>query len=214
VNVRRPTDEEYAAYDGNHCNWLWPQTPDGWRCPCCSRTKREIMRWGIRKSKSQFIGPPAPPTWKCGLHKHHDLFTDFGLSPRFPPTLICGACNWLDACAKRAVGAPEWFSFSPDEIRSFIAVAKINGPIILNVEAARQRFIEVTPLLQRIQRDIESDREIARECLQFHWPREEQAFLEHVANGRGTGHFRPRQPLLRNLHARLSAKRLAAHLFG
>ena len=39
---------------------------------------------------------------------------------RFKPVDVCHACNNVDAAAKKIVGAPWWFSFSPRGIRNVI----------------------------------------------------------------------------------------------
>jgi hypothetical protein len=38
-------------------------------------------------------------------------------APRFPPAPLCYSCNALDDAAKRALGLPRDFSFSPEELR-------------------------------------------------------------------------------------------------
>jgi hypothetical protein len=56
--------------------------------------------------------------WKSALHKHHD----HNYPPRFPETVICDLCNSADASVKirfRCKMHPD-FSFSPEEIQSFI----------------------------------------------------------------------------------------------
>lgn len=65
-----------------------------WRCPCCDRTRDEVKH----------------------VHRHHD----HGSPRRFPRTLVCSACNASDTAAKRALGLPLTFSFSPDEIACFV----------------------------------------------------------------------------------------------
>ena len=47
--IRRPTELEYAAYDGMHCHGLWRATPESWRRPGCGRSKRGILIWGVRE---------------------------------------------------------------------------------------------------------------------------------------------------------------------
>jgi hypothetical protein len=112
--MRAPTDAEYFAYDGMHCRWLWKRLPESWRCPCCGRGKGGILRWGQR------IGANAiaygPMGWKAGLQEHHD----HSGRDRFEPTVICDACDLADAMAMRSCAAPDWFSFSPAEIRRFV----------------------------------------------------------------------------------------------
>jgi hypothetical protein len=65
--------------------------------------------------------------------EHHD----HSGCDRLPPTVICGGCNLADAIAKRSCAAPDWFSFSPAEIRQFVTGAKDNGPVFIDAELAR-----------------------------------------------------------------------------
>lgn len=126
--ARKPTDREYLAYDGMHCSFLWRNLPEDWQCPCCLRTKRGILQWGKRKgSNAERYGPVG---WKAGVHRHHDHS-----GHRFKETVICGGCNTADAQAKKIVGAPKNFSFSPAELRQFIS-ATDNGPVKIAVDVA------------------------------------------------------------------------------
>jgi hypothetical protein len=128
--TRQPTDAEYAAYDGMHCNWLWRATPEDWVCPGCGRSKRQILVWGTRKgSNARVYGPVG---WKTALHKHHDHGPrdgrDFnGALGRFPAEIICGARNAVDGNIKAILKLPVSFSFSPAEIRRLIRAAN-NAP--------------------------------------------------------------------------------------
>ena len=136
--LRQPTDDEYRGYDGMHCRGLWRALPEDWRCPSCLRTKRGLLRWGLRQGHNAVrYGRTG---WKAALAKHHDHEPDgggdfSGVKGRFPATIICGDCNAADAHAKRMVGAPSWFSFSPAELRQFISAAD-NGPATINIEIA------------------------------------------------------------------------------
>lgn len=124
--TRYPSDEEYCAYDGMHCRMKWRMLDDGWRCPVCSRNKRQILQWGKRcGSNAVRYGPIG---WKAGIHTHHDHGSDIGVA-RFAPTLICGACNYLDARLKRKVGITSDFSFSPGEMRQCLILARHNEKI-------------------------------------------------------------------------------------
>lgn len=124
--IRYPTEEEYAAYDGMHCNRKWKILDHGWQCPVCDRTKRQILQWGKRVGSNAVrygdIG------WKAGIHTHHDHGEEMGRG-RFPATLICGACNYLDARLKRRVGITCEFSFSPSEMRQCLVLARPNEKI-------------------------------------------------------------------------------------
>jgi hypothetical protein len=128
--MKRPTDTEYAAYDGMHCHSLWRQLPEGWRCPVCGRSKRGILIWGVRKGSN--AAKYGPIGWKAAVHKHHDHGPlngcDFGGDHgRFRAVVICGACNAADGNIKARLGLPASFSFSPAELRRIIR-ATDNAP--------------------------------------------------------------------------------------
>jgi rubredoxin len=131
--------EAFSA-KGMDLNRWWVCTDVGWICPCCKRRKPEIVRLN---QHGYLTGH---------LHEHHDHMEDFVareftriseskkvvvadlLAKRFvsrtafafsayDSTVICADCNTADAKAKKAVGIPQEFSFSPGEIGSFIRAA-------------------------------------------------------------------------------------------
>lgn len=61
-------------------------------------------------------------------------------SGRFPRTLICGDCNSADGAAKRKLGLPEHWSFSPIEIGQFVSVAPYSGAIRIDYVAALRLY--------------------------------------------------------------------------
>ena len=128
--MRFPTTTDYNNYDGAHCHRLWAELDDDWVCPCCKRTKRLIMRWTTRRLY-KYVGNKMKDKvvtktykgWMAGLHGHHDHAIHSCLSPhlaRFPETIICDHCNCADGSAKRKLGLPKDFSFSPSEIGEFV----------------------------------------------------------------------------------------------
>jgi hypothetical protein len=103
-----------------------------WKCPCCYRAREEFSRID---GNGKLL---------CRIVSHHDHFHDFvedqlpkvdwKLSQgvchvlccshsRFPPTLVCEDCNNADASAKKIVGAPKEFSFTPFGFTGFIVVS-------------------------------------------------------------------------------------------
>lgn len=90
-------------------------TPSWWRCPACLRDKLEIVR--LTQSGTIY----------CRIVHHHDHTSDiepgtfhrFGMRKRFATVAMCEDCNFADAKAKKLIGAPDWFSFSPREIGDF-----------------------------------------------------------------------------------------------
>lgn len=60
---------------------------------------------------------------------------------RFPPTLICGDCNSADGAAKRKLGLPEDWSFSPEEIARFVAAAPHSGVTRIDFDEALRIYV-------------------------------------------------------------------------
>lgn len=155
TKTTRSLVEKYCA-SGAHLNRWWVMTPVNWRCPVCDREKRQIVRLNNR---NYLI---------CHLHSHHDhmdeltktLFEKYSeeketvvadeLSSRFASraastlaafdeTIICFDCNSADAEAKSITEAHPNFSFSPQEISTFIEVSS-NQPHRINPVEARKTW--------------------------------------------------------------------------
>lgn len=120
-----PTQIEYLEFDGGHCKQKYKSLTEDWQCPCCNRTRFQLLRWTMRfpKSPSRFEG------WVVGLHTHHDHASDaYGgmytfqgaAAARFAPVIICEQCNSADSSAKKKLRLPENFTFTPIEVKSFI----------------------------------------------------------------------------------------------
>ena len=119
--LKVPSEADYRAYDGAHCFNLWRNLPDSWRCPSCSRSKFELLRWTTRRFRQGVGACPPFSDWFAGLHAHHDHAADYGNpAARFPETVICDQCNVAEGRAKRKLGLPLSFSFSPVEIAQFV----------------------------------------------------------------------------------------------
>ena len=110
-----PTNENYLAYNGAHCHYLWNHIPESWRCPGCGRSKFEIMRWTKRFVKNGVRCKPYKD-WIAILHGHHD----HAINSRFDEVVVCDQCNIADAVVKRELKLNRNFSFSPSEIKQFI----------------------------------------------------------------------------------------------
>jgi hypothetical protein len=94
---------------------------------------------------------PKLPTrhegWAAGLHRHHDHANDafrYGRSEpfvavRFAEAVICEQCNSADGTAKRKLGLPSTFSFSPAEISQFVRPTP-HGFHEINYDVARTIF--------------------------------------------------------------------------
>lgn len=118
MKAKTPTHEDYRNHTGLHYRKLWASIDDGWICPACGRNKFQIMKWTLRfpASSKKFMD------WVAALHKHHDHSVGLleNSQRRFPETLICGQCNVADGATKRKLELPSNFSFSPQEMRTFI----------------------------------------------------------------------------------------------
>ena len=140
--VRRiPTQADYEEFDGGHCHQLWKATREDWRCPGCGRSKFELLRWTKRTPASHAADRTPYWAWLAILQRHHDHSLgafDPGnprMPRRFPETVICGQCNGADGSAKRLLGLPCGWSFSPAEIAQFVT-AQPHAPHRIDCAAA------------------------------------------------------------------------------
>lgn len=132
----------------------WAMTTPGWICPACGRAKKDIAR--LNRNGDLM----------CRLVEHHDHTQDLlakkfaeisstqgavladktaenfakrsaAMIAAYENTIVCDDCNSSDAKAKAMVGAEEFFSFSPQEIRRF-AIVTPNKPHEINQDEARK----------------------------------------------------------------------------
>jgi hypothetical protein len=128
--MRVPTDSEYLSFDGMHCRLLWKELSQEWRCPSCSRTKRELMRWGRRcGSNARIYGPIG---WMIALHRHHDHGQRWHRE-----VIICGGCNTADGTAKRELRLPDDWSFTAEEIGRFVTASPNGGMSHIDLNIAK-----------------------------------------------------------------------------
>jgi hypothetical protein len=81
--------------------------------------------------------------WTALLHAHHDHAAPaWEHAGRFEHTVICDQCNAADGQAKRQLVLPKAFTFSPVEIRQFVA-ARAHGSHGLRLDVAYRIFREV-----------------------------------------------------------------------
>lgn len=135
---RIPSELEIANFDGMHCNKIYQQAvASGWHCPCCGRSAQQLIRWTeIRGTwfRAKYADEHGMGfTIAFALHHCHG----YG---RFETTLICGDCNTADGTAKRKLGLPKSWSFSPSEIRQFVTVAPYSGKITIDYAKAKQLY--------------------------------------------------------------------------
>jgi len=57
VSSRRPTQADFSGFHGAHSPFTWHAVAANWRCPCCDRSKFDLLRWTLRK-----VGD-APPSF-------------------------------------------------------------------------------------------------------------------------------------------------------
>lgn len=139
---RLPTPSELAAFDGMHCSRLYKKAmSENWRCPSCNRTAPELVRW------TKISGP----SWAARYGDCHGMGFTVTMSNhhchgigRFEQTLICGDCNSADGAAKRKLGLPSEWSFSPQEIGLFVAVAPYSGATIIDYEIALRIYSDAS----------------------------------------------------------------------
>ncbi len=79
--------------------------------------------------------------WLAAFHAHHDHGTNPfrgdlpGRAPRFAETILCDQCNAADGRAKRQLGLPADWSFSPAELAQFVT-ATPHGSHAIDLETA------------------------------------------------------------------------------
>ncbi|MGR5412416.1 hypothetical protein ACPV5T_07890 [Vibrio astriarenae] len=177
--------------DGAHLNKWWVMTPVGWQCPCCKRSKGEI----VRLNKNNYL--------TCQLHEHHDhmkdvvkeLFESFSikqniivadeLSEKFAVktafslsaydnTVVCFDCNKADADAKKIVNAHKSFSFSPKQISEFLIVTA-NKEHQIDVRKAQGTWQEAKPIFELRMQMAENFARIAAEKKDWYQPSDNTA---------------------------------------
>ena len=177
--------------DGAHLNRWWVMTPVTWQCPCCKRTKGEI----VRLNKKNYL--------TCQLHEHHDhmkdvvkeLFENFSveqnivvadeLSEKFAVktafslsaydnTVVCFDCNKADADAKKIVKAHKYFSFSPNQISKFLIVTP-NEEHKIDLNQAQDVWQEAKPIFEVRLQMAENFARIAAEKKDWYEPSDNTA---------------------------------------
>ena len=135
--IKVPTIADFNNYTGLHCHKIWVEVGSDYICPCCNRSKFELLRWTTRNPRK----PTAFKDWVAILHRHHDHSAHLMVrnSGRFRETIICGQCNAADGIAKRIHGLPKNFSFAPSEIRLFVK-ATAHGAHKLDLVVAKNIY--------------------------------------------------------------------------
>lgn len=158
--------ERHKAKSADWNRW-WAITSEKWVCPCCNRSKPQI----VRKNQKDYL--------QGHLHEHHDhaieviqkMFKEYSVIQEtqradtnskffvntcskifsaFPNTIICSDCNQADGEAKKKLnlyGKTKYFndfSFSPREISEFINVEN-NKEHTINSEKLIEVWQRVKP---------------------------------------------------------------------
>jgi len=147
---------KFGANGVDMTSW-WAMTPPGWTCVGCGRRKEEIARLNQNGDLM------------CRLVEHHDHMRDLlkeefarisssqesvvadelaehfakrsaTMISAYDNAVVCDDCNSVDSKAKKLVGAPKAFSFSPAEIRRFV-IATPNRAHALNEELATEIWL-------------------------------------------------------------------------
>ncbi|WP_291716721.1 hypothetical protein [Magnetospirillum sp. 64-120] len=132
---------------GIEVNEWWASLAPDWLCPCCQRPKADIVHLSNGVLIAKAVEHHDHFTSYVSRSFTRDLGAEWGKNKphlqdiqrqitdtfsAFSPVMICESCNQADRDAKTIVGTHlkvpkdelEYFSFSVDEIRSFIRPAK------------------------------------------------------------------------------------------
>ncbi len=121
-----PSEQEIQDYDGGGSPRLWSRADASWRCPACSRSKREILRRSQNKKRR----------WSGKLHEHNEYTfyrVEVGFSGEEPPefyvdrhqsVLICSDCLSVISELKQrnARFSQQDFVLQAEDIRSVIQI--------------------------------------------------------------------------------------------
>ncbi len=115
-----PTADDLAVFERRErsINTDWSKLPSDWHCPCCNRSKTEIVRWGRHAAGYRRHAVHGSPGWKTVVVLHHCHGPEHGMPQRFESVMMCGDCNSIDGRLKGQVShlIKPWFSMTPTEI--------------------------------------------------------------------------------------------------
>lgn len=141
-------------FDGRPFKSNWKTTNNEWRCPACKRTKQDIMYFSDKTKQ-----------WQAQIVEHHDHMKDVYGIQRFDNTLICGACNTIDAAFKQYMknkNTPviDGFSFSPKELREVVISTKNKAGHEIRYKTAVRLYYDI--LQQFDKTDLISKRKVVK----------------------------------------------------
>lgn len=130
----------YAA-KGLTLNSNWALARQNWTCPCCGRDKPSVVRLTpnsillarlelhhdhIREWVDRAFDPRSGRVHKLRPDEIHVHASARALAERFSNELVCTDCNAADGLAKLNTNnqIDPYFSFAPQEIRSFITITR------------------------------------------------------------------------------------------
>lgn len=162
--IESPLSRRIAAHhraSAFEMNSNWACTSQSWTCPCCGRSKFQISRVG-RKGQilaklvvhHDHVGDAMEKAFHAAFAAEGtdvEQITGLKLVERmgsafaaYEEILVCEDCNNVDAEAKKLVGAPPYFSFSPGQIRRFIDPAN-HLPHAIVEPQAHAAWLEAMP---------------------------------------------------------------------
>jgi rubredoxin len=140
----------------------WVLLSQDWTCPGCGRTKFELTRLDqakhilarIVEHHDHMLGAPHYCLYSAFKGNHRSAAYDRASEQisqicrhlsAFESTLVCEDCNNVDAAAAKEIGAPPDFSFSPQQIRSFVKPLA-HGSHRIDAEKLDQVWREIGPI--------------------------------------------------------------------
>lgn len=128
---------EHHGSSSFEMNSHWVGSSQNWVCPCCGRSKFQLSRRGRSGqilAKLVLHHDHMDESLKAAFHAAFaaagtDIVQSSGLQlverianafSAYGPILVCEDCNNADTNGKRFARAPNGFSFTPNQIRTFI----------------------------------------------------------------------------------------------
>jgi len=156
VHVRQPTDDEFRLFETENSQVGWRKTNEAWRCPCCNRGKREIMRISkTRRWSGQIV---EYPDYKLAsdidfIRKCRMLYgsgVDEHIISSTENILICWDCRDVSSLTKRNCPDLGDIYLRPSDITSCVSEFLANSSHQIDFEAARASALKNEPLVAGI----------------------------------------------------------------
>jgi hypothetical protein len=144
---RVPTSHELMEFDGepgDAANLYAYAMQTNWRCPSCHRTAHECIRWMRLNELSWRIGyrDEFMMGFTVDLRRYACRAGELNRTwrRRFDPTLLCSDCETINKSAKRKLGLPPAFNFSPEELGLFSFCLPYSGHMEIDYDLAYQLY--------------------------------------------------------------------------